>query len=194
VARTTYPRDRFDEIPHDVARVGAHRAENPRIRGGVVFLWAAAAAVVLTVAGIFGALVVSGRVSFGPPEAAPTAAPEPEVTPVVDTSYPVLVLNATPQEGLATQVRETIINAGWAADQVNAGGAGSTDFPTTTIFYVAEADEAAARGLADVIGGAQVAQSDQYLPPDSNGDSKQLTAVLGLDRTEGGAPDPTSTP
>src|SRR5690349_1671133 len=101
------------------------------MRMGVVLLWAAAAAVVLTIAGIFGALVVSDRISFGPEAVAPTPTALPEVEPVKDTSYPVLVLNATPQDGLATQVRDTIIDAGWPADLVNAGGAGSTDFETT---------------------------------------------------------------
>ncbi|MFJ6652863.1 LytR C-terminal domain-containing protein [Microbacterium sp. NPDC091313] len=182
MARTTYPRDRFDDLAHESGRVGAHRAENPRMRVGVVLLWAAAAAVVLTVAGIFSALVLSDRISLGPAEAVPTPSAIAEVEPVKDTSYPVLVLNATPQDGLATQVRDTIIGAGWPADSVNAGGAGSTDFETTTVFYVDEADEAAARGLADVIGGAEVAQSSQYIAPDDSGDSKQLTVVLGLDQ------------
>ena len=37
---TSFPRDRFVDVPETV-RVGAHRAENPRIRGWVVLLWAA---------------------------------------------------------------------------------------------------------------------------------------------------------
>lgn len=170
--------------------MGAHRAENPRMRTGVMLLWAAAAAVVLTLAGIFGALVVTDRISLSPqPVATPSVAPQ--VEPVKDTTYPVLVLNATPQEGLATQVRDDIVEAGWPADIVNASGAGSTDFATTTVFYVSEADEAAALGLAEAIGGAEVAQSSQYLPPDGSGDQRQLTVVLGLDRV---APEASTAP
>ncbi len=188
MARTTFPRDRFDDVAPENGRIGAHRAENPRMRGGVVFLWAAIAAVVLTVAGIFGALVVSGRISLSPaPE--PTTTPVVVVEPVIDTTAPVLVLNATGQEGLATQVRDTIVAAGWPADIVTAGAAGSTDFPETTIYYADAADEAVALGLAEVIGGAQIAQSSQYLPPDdpeteANESGRQLTVVLGLDRIQ----------
>jgi hypothetical protein len=187
VSRTSYPPDRFDDLPPDTGRIGAHRAENPRLRGGVVFLWAAIATVVLAAGGIFGTLLISDRISFTAPEPVPTAAPDPEVEPVVDTTYDVLILNATPEDGLATQVRETVLGAGWPAELVTAGGAGSTDFPTTTVYYATPAEEAAALGLADVIGGAEVAQSEQYLPPDDpateeNEAVRQLTIVLGLDR------------
>jgi hypothetical protein len=189
VARTTFPRDRFDDLAPDTGRVGAHRAENPRMRAGIVLLWAAVATIVLVIAGIFGSLLVSGRISFAPPEALPTTTPAPAVEPVVDPTAPVLVLNATPQEGLATQVRETVIAAGWSPEAVTAGGAGTTDFPVTTVYYGTEADEAAALGLAEVIGGAEVALSAQYLPPDDpeteeNESGRQLTVVLGLDRIQ----------
>ena len=40
------------------------------------------------------------------------------------------------------------------------GDAGTTDFPETTVYYAFPEDEAAALGLAGVIGGAQVAQTD----------------------------------
>ncbi|MGP3534847.1 LytR C-terminal domain-containing protein [Microbacterium sp. RD1] len=197
MARTTFPPDRFDDIAPETGRVGAHRAENPRMRGGVVFLWAALATVVLLAAGIFGALLVSGRISLAP-EAAPSSTPlPPQIEPVIDTSFPVLVLNATGQEGLATQVRDVVVAAGWPADSVNAGAAGSTDFETTTIYYASPDDEAAALGLAEVIGGAEIAESTQYLPPDDpateeNEAGRQLTVVLGLDRVSPPAETPAS--
>lgn len=195
MARTTFPRDRFDDIAPETGRVGAHRAENPRMRPGIVFLWAVVATIVLVIAGIFGSLLVSGRISFAPPEAVPTTTPVPEVEPVVDTTAPVLVLNATPQEGLATQVRETVVAAGWPPDAVTAGAAGVTDFPVTTVYYATAEEEAAALGLAEVIGGAEVAENAQYLPPDDpetpeNEATRQLTIVLGLDRVPGGAETP----
>ena len=34
--KTEPTKDRFDDLPADRGRVGAHRAENPRIRGGLV--------------------------------------------------------------------------------------------------------------------------------------------------------------
>jgi hypothetical protein len=192
VPRTSFPRDRFDAVADDTGRVGAHRAENPRMRGGVVFLWAAVTTVVLVIAGIFGTLVVSGRISLVP-EATPTTTPVPVVSPVLDTTYEVLVLNATPQEGLATQTADQIIAAGWPQDLVSAGEAGS-EFETTTVFYPGPADEPAALALADVIGGAQIDENQQYLqeddPETERNESRILTVVLGLDRVAAGGETP----
>lgn len=190
--RPTYPRDRFDDLADESGRVGAHRAENPRLRGGVVLLWAAVATVVLVVAGIFGTLVVSGRVVLFP-EPEPTVAATPAVEPVVDTTYEVLILNATGQQGLATQLRDTVVASGWAADLVTASDAAS-EFDVTTIFYATAADEAAALGLAQVVGGAELAESTQYIQPDDAGterdESRMLTVVLGLDRVTPAAETP----
>ena len=185
---SSYPRDRFDDVP-ETDRVGAHRAENPRMRGWVVLLWAALATVVLIAIGIFGTLIASGRIDLAPTPT-PTVAPAPEVTPVVDVNYDVMILNATPEDGLATQMKDVVVAAGWADAKVTAGEAGSQDFPTTTVFYVNDADEAAAAGLAQVIGGAEIEQSEAY--PSTSPDVPQLTVVIGLDRTAAGqTPAPT---
>lgn len=185
---TDFARDRFDDVP-ETDRVGAHRAENPRMRGWVVLLWAALATVVLIVVGIFGTLLASGRIELAPTPT-PTVAPAPSVTPVVDPAYDVLILNATPEQGLATQMKDVVVAAGWSDDKVTAGEAGSQDFARTTVFYVAAADEAAAAGLAELIGGAAIEQSDAY--PAASADVPQLTVVIGLDRTAAGqTPAPT---
>ncbi|QLD10850.1 LytR C-terminal domain-containing protein [Microbacterium oleivorans] len=186
---TTYPKDRFDELPADLARVGAHRAENPRLRASVLLFWSAVAVLVLVAAGIFGTLVVTGRISLFPTSSstAPAAEAPAAAAPVVDTSYPVLILNATTERGLANSVADVVVAAGWSAETVDAGEAGSQDFPTTTIYYLTVEDEGAARGLAEVIGGADVELSDAYPgPADADGaPGKQLTIVLGADRVEG---------
>jgi len=144
---------------------------------------------VLVVIGIFGTLLASGRIDLVPTPT-PTVAPAPEVTPVTDVNYDVMILNATPETGLATQMKDVVVGAGWADDKVTAGEAGSQDFPTTTVFYVDPADEAAAAGLAGVIGGAAIEQSEAY--PATSPDVPQLTVVIGLDRTAAGqAPTPT---
>lgn len=170
------------------------------MRGWVVFLWAVLATIVLVAVGIFGTLIASGRVVLFPTPT-PTMTPLPTVEPVVDTSYAVLVLNATPEDGLATQMKDQIIAAGWPEDLVTASGAGSTDFPETTVYYAFPEGEAAARGLAEqVLGGAQVAQSDVYQPQDDPATEdvdeslkKQLVVVIGLDRTSNPpSPSPTS--
>ncbi|WP_375082292.1 LytR C-terminal domain-containing protein [Microbacterium sp. CR_7] len=184
-------RDRFDDVPRTSGRVGAHRAEAPGMNGWIVLLWSFVAALVLIIGGIFGSLVVMGRISLFP-EAVPTAMPSPEETGVVDTTYSVLILNATADEGLDDQMRDTLINSGWSADVVFASDSTSQDFSTTTVYYVADEDELAAIGLAGVIGGADVQQSDFYADMNDT-DQKQLTVVIGLDRSSN-PPAATETP
>lgn len=151
------------------------------MRGWVVLLWAAIATIILIAVGIFGTLMLQGRIELFPtPEPTPTQTAE--VAPVVDPTFSVNILNATPEEGLATQMKDTVVAAGWSADTVLASGAGTTDFPTTTIYYGAAADEAAAKGLAEVIGGAEIEMTEVYQPVDDP-EAKLLTIVIGLDRT-----------
>ncbi|WP_235563130.1 LytR C-terminal domain-containing protein [Microbacterium sp. Root322] len=185
-------RDRFDDVPRSSGRVGAHRAEAPGMNGWVVLLWSFVAALVLIIGGIFGSLVVMGRVSLFP-EAVPTAVPTPEETGVVDTSISVLILNGTPDEGLDTQMRDLLINNGWASDIVFAGDSSSQDFPATTVFYLNDEDELAAIGLAKLLGGAAVQQSDYYSGQTEDG-QKQFTVVIGLDRSSSASETPGETP
>lgn len=194
--RTQPPKDRFDDLPADHGRIGAHRAENPRIRGGMVLLWSAIATVVLVAVGVFGTMVATGRIALFP-EPAVTPAAVPTAEAVLDTSFAVLVLNATPEQGLAGQVRDAVISAGWSADAVLASEAGTDDFATTTVYYAAAGDEGAARGLAAAIGGADVALNDAYQPADDpdtadvdESATKQLVVVIGLDRTAAGQATP----
>ena len=102
------------------------------MNGWVVLLWSFVAALVLIIAGIFGALVVMGRIDLFP-EPTPSVAPTPEQTGVIDPTYSVLILNATPDSGLDDQMRDTLINAGWAAATVLASDSASDDFETTTV-------------------------------------------------------------
>jgi hypothetical protein len=158
------------------------------MRGWVVLLWAALATIVLIALGIVGTLIASGRIELFPtPE--PTPTPVPTVEPVVDTTYDIVILNATPEAGLATQLKDVVVAAGWPVDNVTAGEAGSQDFAQTTVYYLNPEDEAAAAGLAGVIGGANIAQSDVYQP--ANPERHQLTVVIGVDRT---AAAPSATP
>ncbi|MEV4737973.1 LytR C-terminal domain-containing protein [Microbacterium sp. LMX7-1.2] len=162
------------------------------MNGWIVLLWSFVAALVLIIGGIFGSLVVMGRITLFP-EAVPTATPTPEETGVIDTSYSVLILNATADEGLDEQMRETLINNGWAADVVFASDSTSQDFTTTTVYYVADEDELAAIGLAGLIGGADVQQSDFYQAQTAEG-QKQLTVVIGLDDSANPPASPEETP
>lgn len=171
---TDYPRDRFDDIPRQPARIGAHRAENPRMRAGVVLLWSALAAVVLFGAGVIGFLVVSQQ-----PGILPDPDPAPTTAAVVDPSYEVLILNGTATQGLETTAEEELVAAGWNGDDVSASASNTTDFPETTVYYAAPEHEAAAAGVAEALGGARLEQSDVYV---SDPAAKMVTVVLGLDR------------
>lgn len=154
------------------------------MNGWVVLLWSAAAVLVLVVAGVFVSLIAMDRISFGG-EAGPTAT-APQVTGKVDTSYAVMILNGTPDEGLGVQVRQQVIDAGWAADAVLSSASTSKDFEKTTVFYSTAADQSAALGLADLIGGAAVVQDSYYDELNGSG-GKQLTVVIGVDRSGGSA-------
>lgn len=150
------------------------------MNGWIVLLWSFVAALILIIGGIFASLVVMGRIPLFP-DAGSSATPAPEDTGVVDTSYTVLILNATAEDGLDTQMRDTLLNSGWSADNVLPTPSDSDDFETTTVYYSAAEDEAAAIGLAHLLGGAAVQQSDFYSGKSATG-GKQLTVVIGLDR------------
>ncbi len=163
------------------------------MRGSVVLLWSAVAAVVLIAVGIFGTLVATGRISLAP-ATSPGATSAPEVEPVVDTSFAVLVLNATPERGLAARVRDVVIAAGWAPEDVLDGEAGSNDFAATTVYFATAEDEGAARGLAAVVGATEIVLDPVYQPVDDpatedvdESDVRQLAVVVGLDLTAAGA-------
>lgn len=161
------------------------------MNGWLVLLWSFVAALVLIVVGIFVALLMMGRIALFP-SAEETVAPAPEATGVVDTTYSVMILNATPEEGLDDQLRETLLNAQWPDDLISYSPAGQQDFAETTVYYVSEADQQAAIGLADLIGGAHVEQSDFYANL-NDPEQKQLVIVIGLDRSSV-QPDATEAP
>ena len=77
--------DRFDRLPADLERVGAHRSTEKQGRGWVGFAWAALATGILVVGGLFG-LSVLGTVDLGLPsfgggggrDADPDADPHPD--------------------------------------------------------------------------------------------------------------------
>ncbi|WP_261165965.1 LytR C-terminal domain-containing protein [Microbacterium sp. Marseille-Q6965] len=174
----TYPRDRFDDIPRQRDRIGAHRAENPRMRVGVALLWAGVAAVVLFCAGVVTFLALSQQQDVvAEPE------PEPSVAAVVDTSYEVLILNGTSSQGAEVRAEEQLVAAGWNGDDVSAGASSATDIPETVVYYAAPEHEAAAAGVAEALGGGRLQESTAYV---SDPATKIVTVVLGLDRVSAG--------
>ncbi|MFT4233465.1 MAG: LytR C-terminal domain-containing protein [Microbacterium sp.] len=181
---TTFPRDRFDDVPEKHGRVGAHRANTPGVSGGVVFLWAVVATILLTVIGIFAFRTASTQSALPDDSGDDIVATAQPTDVAVDTSYSVLVLNGTLASGIADDVADEIIALGFAEDQVIATESSVTDFETTTVYFSNDDDEAAAQALASAIGATKVAQSDAYATVD--GEGKELAVVVGADRVSAG--------
>lgn len=182
------PRDRFDDLPDDLTRVGAHRAPAKRGRGWINFAWAALATGILVVGGLYGLSRVNPAISFEIPEfgggvADPgsSAAPQPEATPLTDPALvdPALklaisVLNASPTEDLEDAAAEQIGLAGWPTPA--AAVASARDSESTVIYYNGAQFESIALGLAQLLGTdpANIVNSDAYL-------GAPVTIVLGAD-------------
>ncbi|NUU07644.1 LytR C-terminal domain-containing protein [Leifsonia sp. C5G2] len=175
-----FPRDRFDEIPGDLQRVGAHRAPRRRGRGWIAVGWAALATVLLVGAGIFGLSLVNGSIDFHGPtgtgsrtaSATPTSTPTPTIVPTVNPALTVNVLNGTAKEGLAAAVGDKLKAAGWKVGAL--ANADKTDLAATIVYYGDPANQAAALGVAQSLPGATIQQSTAF--SDSGAD---ITVVIG---------------
>ena len=204
------PTDRFDTIPADLHRTGAHRGPRRKGRGWIAFAWAALATGVIVAGGVVGLAVINNNIQFtgilgGTTASTPTPEPTeaPAITPTVDPALTVTILNGTETAGLAASVGDAMREAGWEGVGSTAN-ASATDFKTTTVYYVDPANEAAALGLADSlfakatadatangvtlsITSVRVEQSDQF-------QGAQLTVVLGADFVEPSADGSTDEP
>ncbi|GAA2239966.1 LytR C-terminal domain-containing protein [Herbiconiux moechotypicola] len=186
-----YTHDSFDRLPERPARVGAHRGPRPRGRGWMVFAWAALATVVLVGLGIGYLAVINNNIqftdAFAGGGAAATATPTPTeepITPIVDGTLAVTVLNGTEVAGLAGAVGQVAVGAGW--NVATTANASTTDFATTTVFYSDPVNEAAALGLAQTLGGVPTELSTSF--------DAALTVVLGTDYTGPGSEGLVETP
>lgn len=176
-----YPKDRFDEIPPSLDRRGAHRA--PRSRGDKIaaWLWGLGAVVVLVVLGLVAMVVIDNVVSFDQAEPTPTAtataepteeAPE-QVAPAMDSEIPVTVLNGTDLAGVAGGTGDELAAIGW--NVVLRDDADSEDYQSSTIYYGAAEDEAAALQLAADLGGGAPTLDPAMTEPGT------ITIIIGYD-------------
>ncbi len=186
-----HPQDRFDVTgPSGPARIGAHRAPEPRGRGWKAFAWAAAATVVLVVIGIVSLQLITNRLdldavfpqqdeSQAATDAPSTPAPSPAV---VDPEALVTVLNGTSTSGLAARAVEQLAAAGWSQN-IAVSNADEDTVETTTVYYQDASQEGAARGLAEALGVGSITLSDDFAIPTAEGEEPilQLVVVLGAD-------------
>jgi hypothetical protein len=169
-----FPPDRFDQVPAELKRVGAHRTPGKRGRGWIAFAWAALATGVLVVAGLYGLSRVNPDIAFELPTfgggSEPEASPSPTtstVPPVTDptTVDPALgltisVFNGSSVAGLENTAGDAIKAAGW----IDPARATSTanDIETTVVYYSSAEFEGIARGMVQLLGVGTVQLSDAY--------------------------------
>jgi hypothetical protein len=181
----SYPKDRFDNVPEDLARVGAHRAPPRKGRGWIGFAWAALATGVLIFGGLFGISSILG-IDLGLPflTAASTPTPTPTPTPTMDPITPakldpargikITILNGSAQAGLQNTVSTQLTADGWPID--TATQASRNDIEDTTVYYSDPKNEDVARGVVVSlgVGSIQLVSADTF-------PGAPITVVLGAD-------------
>lgn len=183
-----YPKDQFDDIPADLARVGAHRAPAKSGRGWITFAWAALFTGIFVAAGVFGLSLLNGQgfLSEGENTALPSASPSQTADPVLDPTtidparaITITVLNGTPTVDLETAAGTALRTAGWPVGTFAL--ASDREIKTTTVYYSNPADEDIARGLVLALGTGDVLESTAFL-------GAPVTIVLGADYEAPAAP------
>jgi hypothetical protein len=182
----SFAKDRFDAVPDELARVGAHRAPRPAGRGWIGFFIALAAIGVLVFAGLFTVskvLDIDLGLPIFPVDVTPTPTPTPTPTmdPVLDPStidparqIRIDVLNGTPIAALHSTVGAQLIAAGWPIGTQTQ--ASQDDIEETTVFYSDPLNEDVARGLVLALG-----VGDIRLVAAETFPGAPLTIVLGAD-------------
>jgi hypothetical protein len=195
----SFPEDRFDRIPDDLRRVGAHRAPRPRGRGWVGFLVAVLCTGVLVVGGLFALQRVAGfdlDLPFfaAPVEPTPTPTPDPTADPVLDPTtidqaargIKIDVLNGTAVSALQNTVGAELAALGWNIGSMLPSA--EDDIDRTFVYYSDPANEDVARGLVVAMGAGDVRLTEPETFPGAT-----LTIVLGMDYVEP-VPSPSPSP
>lgn len=180
----TYPKDRFDEVPESLQRVGAHRAPPRKGRGWIAFGWAAVATVVLIGIGVIFLFAANGTITIkdplagasNPPSSA-SASVTPTPTPTVNPALNVAVLNGTRVSGLAAATAAKLKTDGWTIGSV--ADASVDDLTQTIVYYSDDANILAAEALAQELPGSTIAKTQLYVSSGAN-----LTVVLGSDTSK----------
>lgn len=178
----SYPKDQFDDVPVDLARVGAHRGPEKKGRGWIAFAWAALATGLIIVGGLFAVSLLNGNLD------SQEAAPEVTETPIEtaepltdprdiddDRDISITVLNGTDTNKLDNVAYKALKKAKWPMSSHT--NASSDTIATTVVYYAAPEDEDVARGVAAELGFDTVAETDVFL-------GAPITVVLGADYAE----------
>lgn len=171
-----FPTDRFDDVPPEIQRVGAHRSSGRSLSPWLIFAWAALVTGLIVGGSTAYILGSSGKLqAFLFPVSTPTPTPTPTATPTLAPDLAVNVFNATPIVGLATTVGNQLAAAGVPVG-VKAN-ASVTDAKKTIVFYSTKAAEGAARGVCVALkNSCQIKLTSAYASSQA-----PLTLVLGAD-------------
>ena len=174
-----YPSDRFDDVPAELGRVGAHRAPAPPSRGWVIAGVIALATGMLVGLGLLALQVIDSGLDLGTPPPVGQPSAEPEVTPVTDPTtvqlpegFTITVLNGAGIAGLGQSSADALTDAGWPVGAVT--NAASDDIESTTVYYSNPADEAIALGMVELLGLGAIELSDAF-------PGAPITIVVGAD-------------
>ena len=174
-----YPKDQFDNVPADLARVGVHRAPPKSGRGWVTLAWAALFTGIFVVGGYFGLSAFRGLSFSDGPTAVATPSIEVTAEPVLDPALidpargiTITVLNGTTTVGLEDVAGDSLV--GWPVG-ARLTATDRTE-ETTIVYYSNPADEDVARGLVVALGVGEIRESTAY-------PGASVTVVLGADYT-----------
>ena len=177
-----FPTDRFDQVPDDLERIGAHRAPRPRGYGWIWVAWCAGAVIVIVGLGALGIFAINGTLNVklpfaaGSPSATRTATPTPTptITPAVNPALTLIVLNGTAKAGLAADATTTLKAAGW--QNITPANASSTDVKKTTVYYGDPKNVSAALAVSQELAGAPIQETQDFVATGAD-----ITVVLGAD-------------
>ena len=183
----SYPKDRFDQLPEDLQRIGAHRGPAKKGRGWIGFAWALLATGVLIFGGLFALGKVLGidlGISIFAPAATPTPTPTPTPTmdPILDPTtidqvargIKIDVLNGTPIVDLENTVGDKLAAAGWRMGAFTVASHKTQE--ATFVYYSDPLNEDVARGVVVAMGIGEIRKVTPETFPGAS-----ITVVLGSD-------------
>lgn len=179
--RVTFAEDRFDNVPKNSKRIGAHRVIAKPTYFWQWFLVMIIAIVVLTAVGIFTLTRIGAdRVPFASQVEGQTEGPAP-VESEVNPDATVAVLNGVETAGLGESVGNQISENKWGNTSF-VGNAAEPSVEISAVFYTEESDRSAAQGLAEQLGGVSTYLNESYSDLGTD-----LVVVLGADYAGPGA-------
>lgn len=164
--------DRFDEPVSNRTRVGAHRAAPAKFRRLKYVGWSLLAVVALSAVGIGSVVAIDNGIFNAADDVTKVLAPT--VTPTIDASVPITVLNGTPTGTLDESAATELTKAGFTVG--SSTNADKQDVATSTVYYSSAQYQAVAQAAANALGIKSVKQSSSF---DSIGSN--VTVVLGTD-------------